>query len=270
MTLTASDNITDGQLVYLPPEAGDIDKPRFDPNPDWLATAEPTLQKAAMWRWFSTHYEDPELTTPHDESGAYLFMDGGPFLAAVEQEQGLDAAQFKELYNSFSVASKVRRASRRMLWKATTMLSRGVRSRRKAAMSALGARIRTCRAACVRGRSTILMCCQCQREPLVLAPFRDELLLGRDQLFFSLVQLFLRSRKRVFLVLDNATGTGELEFGLDCAVPCLHVAAQHARVQARIGCHGLPQVRGDRCGIHRGREHCPVGVEIGAKRICAT
>lgn len=81
MTLTASDNITDGQLVYLPPEAGDIDKPRFDPNPDWLATAEPTLQKAAMWRWFSTHYEDPELTTPHDESGAYLFMDGGPYLA---------------------------------------------------------------------------------------------------------------------------------------------------------------------------------------------
>jgi len=81
MSMTASDTITDGKLVYLPPEAGDIDKPRFQPDPDWLEAAEPTLQKAAMWRWFSTHYEDPETVTPHDDAGNYLFLDGGPFLA---------------------------------------------------------------------------------------------------------------------------------------------------------------------------------------------
>ena len=81
MSMTASDTITDGKLVYLPPEAGDIDKPRFQPDPDWLESAEPTLQKAAMWRWFSTHYEDPETVTPNDSEGNYLFLDGGPFLA---------------------------------------------------------------------------------------------------------------------------------------------------------------------------------------------
>lgn len=81
MSMTASDDITDGKLIYLPPEAGDVYKPRFDPDPTWLQAAEPTLQKAAMWRWFSTHYEDPETTTPHDEQGNYLFLDGGPYLA---------------------------------------------------------------------------------------------------------------------------------------------------------------------------------------------
>ena len=81
MSMTARDSITDGKLIYLPQEAGDVNKPRFDPDHAWLETAEPTLQKAAMWRWFSTHYEDPETATPHDEGGTYLFLDGGPYLA---------------------------------------------------------------------------------------------------------------------------------------------------------------------------------------------
>lgn len=81
MSMTASDTITDGQLVYLPPEAGDVNSPRFQPDPEWLESAEPTLQKAAMWRWFSTHYEDPDVATPHDGAGNYVFLDGGPFLA---------------------------------------------------------------------------------------------------------------------------------------------------------------------------------------------
>jgi len=34
-----------------------------------------------MWRWFSTHYEDPDVATPHDGAGNYVFLDGGPFLA---------------------------------------------------------------------------------------------------------------------------------------------------------------------------------------------
>lgn len=68
----------------LPAESGDICAPRFEPDDTWLPTASPLLQRAAMWRWFATHYDDPELATPHDEQGHYLYLDGGPYLADVE------------------------------------------------------------------------------------------------------------------------------------------------------------------------------------------
>ncbi len=58
MTLIASDALTDGRLIELPPEAGDVNAPRFEPEDDWLRAAEPAEQKAAMWRWFATRYEE--------------------------------------------------------------------------------------------------------------------------------------------------------------------------------------------------------------------
>lgn len=90
--MTASDDLLDGPLIYLPPEAGDVDQPRFEPDNDWLRQAPPDYQKSAMWRWLATHYEDPETATPHDQQGHFDFLDGGPFLAdrvLTERFQGI-------------------------------------------------------------------------------------------------------------------------------------------------------------------------------------
>ena len=77
--MTETDQLTDGQLIDLPPEAGDIYRPRFEPDEDWLQQASTLQQKTAMWRWLATHYEEPRVATPHDADGNYLFLDGGPF-----------------------------------------------------------------------------------------------------------------------------------------------------------------------------------------------
>jgi hypothetical protein len=76
-----TDQITDGQLIQLPPEAGDVNAPRFEPNDDWLRQAAPVEQKTAMWRWLATRYEDPVVATPHDTQGNYEYKDGGPYYA---------------------------------------------------------------------------------------------------------------------------------------------------------------------------------------------
>lgn len=62
----------------LPPEAGDINAPRFDPDDDWLRGTTPELQTRAMRRWFESRYVNPVYTTPHDPEGEYLYTDGGP------------------------------------------------------------------------------------------------------------------------------------------------------------------------------------------------
>jgi hypothetical protein len=79
--MTVADRITDGKIVPLPAEAGDVNAPRFEPNERWLRAAAPRQQKLAMWRWFATRYADPEDLVPPDDEGGYLFTDGGPYLA---------------------------------------------------------------------------------------------------------------------------------------------------------------------------------------------
>lgn len=85
----------------LPPEAGDINDPRFDPVDDWLRGAAPELQRRAMRRWFALRYKDPKVATPHDGEGAYLYVDGGPFRPqpVLEQRFGglVDGAVIAEL-----------------------------------------------------------------------------------------------------------------------------------------------------------------------------
>ncbi|HEV7912657.1 MAG TPA: hypothetical protein VGP22_02730 [Albitalea sp.] len=83
-----------GQLVTLPPEAGDVDAPRFHPDEDWLRRASPEEQKAAMWRWFATRYDDPanpETPGPRDERGRLVFDDDAPCRANVVLHGFFDA-----------------------------------------------------------------------------------------------------------------------------------------------------------------------------------
>lgn len=83
--MPAADNVTHTPNIPLPPEAGDVNAPRFDPNEDWLRRARPDEQKAAMWRWFATRYEEPgspESAKPHDGEGRRVLDEGdSPFHA---------------------------------------------------------------------------------------------------------------------------------------------------------------------------------------------
>lgn len=76
--MPATDELIDGPLLTLPPEAGDVNAPRFEPNDDWLRSASPQQQMTAMWRWFATRFEDRQIAVPHDDQGNYLFVEGDP------------------------------------------------------------------------------------------------------------------------------------------------------------------------------------------------
>jgi hypothetical protein len=92
--MPSTDSLTDGQLIQLPPEAGDVNAPRFEPNDDWLRGATPQQQKTAMWRWFATRFEDPadpETAAPHDAQGRRVLDDEGPFHADEVLHRRFDA-----------------------------------------------------------------------------------------------------------------------------------------------------------------------------------
>jgi hypothetical protein len=77
--MPATDTLIEGQLITLPPEAGDVDAPRFEPDDDWLRGAPADQQKTAMWHWFATRFEDPNAAVPNDPEGNFLFTEGrGP------------------------------------------------------------------------------------------------------------------------------------------------------------------------------------------------
>jgi hypothetical protein len=84
MARIATDELTGGKLIELPPEAGDTTQPRFEPAEEWLRNAEPAAQKTAMWRWFATRYEELNPSTPHDADGNYFFGTKGPPVLADE------------------------------------------------------------------------------------------------------------------------------------------------------------------------------------------
>ena len=90
--MPATDELIEGKLLTLPPEAGDVDAPRFEPNDDWLREAPPKLQKTAMWRWFATRYEDPKAAVQHDDQGNYVFTEGrGPCFVDETLHERFDA-----------------------------------------------------------------------------------------------------------------------------------------------------------------------------------
>lgn len=67
--------------VELPRAAGNVDEPRFEPDEQWLRDADDSLKKAAIWRWFATHFEDPRDAVPNDGQGHFLYDDGEPVKA---------------------------------------------------------------------------------------------------------------------------------------------------------------------------------------------
>jgi hypothetical protein len=74
-----------GVRPVLPAEAGRETRSGFEPDDDWLLTAEVALQQEAMQRWFETRYWDPANDTPYNsEEGGYLFIHGGPYAAEDE------------------------------------------------------------------------------------------------------------------------------------------------------------------------------------------
>lgn len=77
-----SERITGEELQTLPPEAGDINAPRFEPDDRWLKAASAAEQKAAVWHWFATHYESPVSARPHGGAGDFLYEEGEPFFVA--------------------------------------------------------------------------------------------------------------------------------------------------------------------------------------------
>lgn len=79
--MTVSERISNEGLVELPPEAGDVNAPKFEPDETWLQEADAEMQKAAIWRWFATRHEHPDGAVPHDDEGNYLFGEGEPVLA---------------------------------------------------------------------------------------------------------------------------------------------------------------------------------------------
>ena len=81
MTMIATDELTNGRLIDLPPEAGDVTQPRFEPVDDWLRKASELEQKTAMWRWFATRFEELAPSTPHDSEGNYDFGEKEPVKA---------------------------------------------------------------------------------------------------------------------------------------------------------------------------------------------
>ncbi|WP_442783956.1 hypothetical protein [Collimonas fungivorans] len=72
----------DNELGNLPPEAfGPFpsDGP-FDPDDNWLETAEKDDQLTAMREWFFANYRAPEDETPYNgREGGFLFINGGPY-----------------------------------------------------------------------------------------------------------------------------------------------------------------------------------------------
>jgi hypothetical protein len=81
--MSISDKLTPpGQgPAELPRAAGSIDEPRFEPDDQWLREADDGLKKAAIWRWFATHFDDPRGAVPNDGAGHFLYDDGEPVKA---------------------------------------------------------------------------------------------------------------------------------------------------------------------------------------------
>lgn len=90
--------------VELPAAAGDLTAPRFEPDEAWLREADLALQKAALWRWFATHFEDPRQAVPHDDAGNFLYGDDEPVQAdqALQQRFGgqVDDAVLKAVHDA--------------------------------------------------------------------------------------------------------------------------------------------------------------------------
>ncbi len=80
--MSVTDRLWPNGPVDLPPEAGNLTESKFEPDDQWIQQADAEHQKAALWRWFATHFENPRDAVPHSENGDdYLWGDGEPVQA---------------------------------------------------------------------------------------------------------------------------------------------------------------------------------------------
>ncbi|MBI6674365.1 MULTISPECIES: hypothetical protein [Pseudomonas syringae group] len=74
------DDYIDTDYIDLPEEAVIPDAHPFEPNDEWLSSAQPEHQLEAMKRWFQARFVDPAQETPYDGGeGGYQFIHGGPY-----------------------------------------------------------------------------------------------------------------------------------------------------------------------------------------------
>lgn len=60
------DDYIDTDYIDLPEEAVIPDAHPFEPNDEWLSSAQPEHQLEAMKRWFQARFVDPAQETPYD------------------------------------------------------------------------------------------------------------------------------------------------------------------------------------------------------------
>ena len=75
------DDYLDADRPILPLEAGTDTPKGFEPNDEWLKSADEDMQVEGMRQWFRTRYCDPAMETPYSE-GEYIYIHGGPYEAA--------------------------------------------------------------------------------------------------------------------------------------------------------------------------------------------
>jgi hypothetical protein len=83
--MSMSDWMDDEPPVDLPPDAGTEGRKGFEPNDEWVKSAEQEIQREVLRRWFLTRYWDPANDTPYDSGeGGYIYIWGGPYEAGDE------------------------------------------------------------------------------------------------------------------------------------------------------------------------------------------
>jgi hypothetical protein len=79
-----NDRIED-DYPQLPDVAGETTRKGFEPDNEWLKSANLELCHEAMRQWFASRYWDPANDTPYNgREGGYIYVHGGPFDAEEE------------------------------------------------------------------------------------------------------------------------------------------------------------------------------------------
>ena len=86
--MSLTDRLNDMSDLPEVPRAAFSNFEQREISDDWLSTAEPEEQVAAMVEWFQARFEDPANETPYMSSeGGYIWVHGGPYDASDEIQE---------------------------------------------------------------------------------------------------------------------------------------------------------------------------------------